>query len=271
MPRFTPFGDKHEVVSAYYGTKDVTSIFKHHAKHNKVFSSSNSIFGDPLEGTVKMLVITFRSKQGIKTKVIKEGGWYNDCTLSLKSTTDTVNNGVNVLCAFYGGKDVTNHMSSLVGTNYIFDVEICNDTFGVVADNPNSFFMLYRLLGKDEIKTVVCGNCKLRVMYGQCINVQSAYYGPLDVTDRVKSLVSNNQTHLSFVVSNNLFTDPLFGVLKTLTLDYVVNGSTESMRTLEHENVHIYVEGATKSVNFLISQLFNRVQSPALSDIVFKI
>ena len=63
-----------EILSAHYGTLDVTEQVKLMVKDDKLnVVASNDIFGDPVIGRVKKLIITYKSDSGIKSAFAYEG------------------------------------------------------------------------------------------------------------------------------------------------------------------------------------------------------
>jgi len=89
-------------------------------------------------------------------------------------------------------------------------------------------------INPDEFNSIKPGSDNLVNKNG--LSVLAASYGPADVTDKVRELISANNT-LSFTVNNTTFTDTWNGVPKTLV---IILGSGDEVRA-----VAIFVERET--------------------------
>ncbi len=121
-----------EVLLAYYGPKDVTSIVQSKVFSNKlVVDVSNSIFGDPMPGTTKTLVVYYRfdasrifSQVGLEGTKMVISDFVHIHTAPGPKVMKTA-----ALAAVYGPKDVTLEVSELLAKG-IWQFKVDNGIFG---------------------------------------------------------------------------------------------------------------------------------------------
>ena len=226
---------------------DVTNIFVNYfSAGNTQLQVENSIFGDPIVGVVKELRITFNNNAVLV---------YNEHAIVTASQLTNQNNNIttvnNIISAMYGKNntyiDVTNIVKNLFSQGYS-QITASNTLF---TDPLVGIFKELRL-------TLVGGVLKVFPENGiitlndisdtsggpavAAANINTAVYGKntryLDVTTILKNQFSGGA--MSVRVSNSLFTDPIYGVVKELRVT-LVTGTTK-----------IFVENSYVRVNDLL-------------------
>lgn len=216
--------NKIKLIDAFYGNKDVKHIIKN---YKTTFTVSNSIFGDPLPYIHKYLNIIYEENDEIKNEIIKEG---EICDIIFDYVSDTLK----LINAFYGNKDVTDIISTIIKNNKLpFPVSNC--VFGDPLPGKIKYLVIkYEELGEIKTESIKEGetcNIKFSCVSDNKIKLINAFYGPKDVTNKIFNNIKNN--NINFIVSNDEFDgDPLIGVHKYLVVKYEELGEikTESFK-----------------------------------------
>jgi hypothetical protein len=239
-----------KIVGAAYGSKDVTDIVAQYVKENSLeIRASNEVFGDPWYGVRKTLVVFYKfGNSRTYHSVSMEGEMLKIHYVDLYHdvfSTDKAREGLHILGAVYGEKEVTCIVNSKIKNNKL-EMEASNAHLGDGLFGIQKTLVLVYQYGTQEYErgvliarenapvsidnNVSSGNKQLTII--------GAAYGTQNVTTKVAGAVKNNQ--LVIRAANDVFGDPWYGVLKTLVVFYKFGESkTYSEVSLENETMKI--------------------------------
>jgi hypothetical protein len=249
------FAAPFEIVKAEYGAgdkwNDVSAAVKSELSGDALkIEASNEKFGDPAEGSEKLLKVTV--KYNGKTIVMKA---VERTTLLIdKAALDKAASlaSLQVVKAEYGAgsswKDVTEIAKPQLEANG--KVEVSNNLFGDPAPGQGktlkvtvSFEGKSVVVNGAEKTTLVLDEKLLKASQGvQKVEVLKAVYGVegnwKDVTEKVQSLLSNGSSTVE--ATNDNFGDPVEGEQKTLKIKYKFEGKELEKSAEENAAIQLF-------------------------------
>jgi hypothetical protein len=266
-----------EVVSATYGSLDVTSriwqFLREDHSTSQIFLPSNVFFGgfDPMPMRVKAFILvccmTPPPSDGIsffQTKRFLEGQpvtFDYDITLPRFIAPATSPHNIIILDASYHTWDVTKIVAEIAATQkeWPLIIQANNAQFG---KNPVpgigkqlSITYAYRspdgdgvldhhvqVVNEDDTITIPLQPSTIHVD----LTIHAAYWADLDVTQLLRSRVSQNQTLLIDTSTIHSF-DPWFNVLKTLSIMYQYTNGPLQLTVCDDRSGVIFI-GPTRSL-----------------------
>lgn len=206
------------IFGAYYGTNNVKSKISTMVENNQLDIAANDAnFGDSMPGNIKTLVIAYLDANGfIQMKAVTQGSILSlgelpidilskQMIITYKPTGVETPRKLYVIGAFYGTSDTSIPVNKIQGksNHLLFNANDITFPASSVKVNPKTFAIAYRF-GKSEPQLlVVAQNSSVKIASKKLpdyvyqpdkITIYKAYYGLVDVTEKVKKFISNDQT-----------------------------------------------------------------------------
>jgi len=236
-----------------YRTSDVTSRLNSQIRNDQLILAVNtsSMGGDPAPGQKKVLTVQFVLNGRTDQAIINDGD-----TLRLPYG-GTSQSSLHINRATYGSGyrtlDVTSRLNSQIQNDQL-NLQVNTVTMGgdPAPGEPKILTVQYALNGRPS-QVMVNDFETLRLPYGTTsqsrLHVNRATYGSgnhtFDVTSRLNSQIQNDQLNLQ-VNNDSMGGDPAPGQTKTLTVQYALNGRTNSAVVNEGDTLRLPYGGTAE-------------------------
>jgi len=214
-------GEELKILGAAYGKTDVTRVVRKMMINDTVKAAVNSnVFQDSWQAASKTLVVVYQhGNNKPEVAIARDGENFEISPKNYHPQQWSFYNGqMKILGAVYGCKSVTDIVAPQVNNNYL-NIQVNNQNLG--GDNwpgvQKSLVLIYLDVHGTPVTKVFAEGEHAKVS-GFQLNVLGASYGKANVTDKVRSLVSESK--LNFKVDNATFGDSLPGRPKSFTLVY---------------------------------------------------
>lgn len=151
---------------------------------------------------------------------------------------------IKIISAVYGTADVTDQVRSIVGNSSSATITASNNVFGDPWYGYLKTLTIVYQVDFGPIQTKIAtenGSIIIKANSSNNLKILGASYGTADVTEIVRSKVSNNS--LSIAAENSVFGDPWCGVLKTLVISYQFEDNEPKVLVVkEHETAKISLD-----------------------------
>ena len=246
------------VIRATYGggrraSADVTKVVAARVANDTLDLpvSSSSLNIDPAPGVTKTLTVEYEYKGQRQTASAKDGE-----TLRLNAPAQTQSSALRILRATYtGGRrnaDVTSAVAARVA-NDMLELNVNGNTLGAdpAPGTVKTLTIEYEINGQRQTATAKDGEAVILPAVTS-FTIYSATYGvqgrTLDATRAVAARVSNNRLELP-VTGDTLGGDPAPGIVKTLTVDYELNGRRRTATARDGETLRLPGGGTTSGTS----------------------
>ncbi|KAJ9463478.1 hypothetical protein DIPPA_07543 [Diplonema papillatum] len=220
-----------EVVQATYGGADVTEKLRDLPPGELCRRPMNDVFGDPLPGVEKTLVVVHRRDEPPNPR--RACAFWHEHALfagEAKQRAKKLPPRPQVLFATYGGVDVTARVQQLCLSGVSIRPREYTSHFGDPFPNQHKDFAVAAVQGQkthvhvaqDQDSTVLLqpipGRCRAPQSYSlkSVGRVLQANYGGKDVTERCRALFAAPENELTKRAMNDIFGDPQPGIVKAL-------------------------------------------------------
>jgi len=236
-----------------YRTSDVTSRLNSQIRNDQLILAVNtsSMGGDPAPGQNKVLTVQYVLNGRTDQAIINDGD-----TLRLPYG-GTSQSSLHINRATYGSGyrtlDVTSRLNSQIQNDQL-NLQVNTVTMGgdPAPGEPKILTVQYALNGRPS-QVMVNDFETLRLPYGTTsqsrLHVNRATYGSgnhtFDVTSRLNSQIQNDQLNLQ-VNNDSMGGDPAPGQTKTLTVQYALNGRTNSAVVNEGDTLRLPYGGTAE-------------------------
>ena len=236
-----------------YRTSDVTSRLNSQIRNDQLILAVNtsSMGGDPAPGQNKVLTVQYVLNGRTDQAIINDGD-----TLRLPYG-GTSQSSLHINRATYGSGyrtlDVTSRLNSQIQNDQL-NLQVNTVTMGgdPAPGEPKILTVQYALNGRPS-QVMVNDFETLRLPYGTTsqrrLHVNRATYGSgnhtFDVTSRLNSQIQNDQLNLQ-VNNDSMGGDPAPGQTKTLTVQYALNGRTNSAVVNEGDTLRLPYDGTAE-------------------------
>ena len=236
-----------------YRTSDVTSRLNSQIRNDQLILAVNtsSMGGDPAPGQNKVLTVQYVLNGRTDQAIINDGD-----TLRLPYG-GTSQSSLHINRATYGSGyrtlDVTSRLNSQIQNDQL-NLQVNTVTMGgdPAPGEPKILTVQYALNGRPS-QVMVNDFETLRLPYGTTsqsrLHVNRATYGSgnhtFDVTSRLNSQIQNDQLNLQ-VNNDSMGGDPAPGQTKTLTVQYALNGRTNSALVNEGDTLRLPYGGTAE-------------------------
>jgi hypothetical protein len=228
------------ILRANYGGANVTTAVAARVANDRLELpvSSSTLNTDPAPGTVKTLTVEYELNGQRQTASARDGE-----TLRLNAPAPALK----ILRATYSGgrrasADVTNAVAARVA-NDTLELTVNGDSLGVdpAPGTVKTLTIEYELNGQRQ--TTTAKDAEIVILPGiVSFTIYSATYGvqgrTLDATRAVTARLSGNRLELP-VTGDTLGGDPAPGVVKTLTVDYELNGRRRTATAQDGETLRL--------------------------------
>ena len=228
------------ILRANYGGANVTTAVAARVANDRLELpvSSTTLNTDPAPGTVKTLTVEYELNGQRQTASARDGE-----TLRLNAPAPALK----ILRATYSGgrrasADVTNAVAARVA-NDTLELTVNGDSLGVdpAPGTVKTLTIEYELNGQRQ--TTTAKDAEIVILPGiVSFTIYSATYGvqgrTLDATRAVTARLSGNRLELP-VTGDTLGGDPAPGVVKTLTVDYELNGRRRTATAQDGETLRL--------------------------------
>ena len=228
------------ILTANYSGANVTSTVAARVTNDalELPVSSSTLNTDPAPGVIKTLTVEYEYKGQRQTASAKDGE-----TLRLNAQAPALKI---VRATYAGGRrasaDVTNAVAARVAGDTL-ELTVSGDTLGVdpAPGTVKTLTIEYELNGQRQ--TATARDAEVVILPGiVSFTIYSATYGTqgrtLDATRAVTARVANNRLELP-VTGDTLGGDPAPGVVKTLTVDYELNGRRRTATAQDGETLRL--------------------------------
>src|SRR2546427_5174115 len=236
-----------------YRTSDVTSRVNSQIRNDQLILAVNtsSMGGDPAPGQNKALTVQYVLNGRTDQAIINDGDalrlpYGGTSQSSLHINRATYGSGYRTL-------DVTSRLNSQIQNDQL-NLQVNTVTMGgdPAPGEPKILTVQYALNGRPS-QVMVNDFETLRLPYGTTsqsrLHVNRATYGSgnhtFDVTSRLNSQIQNDQLNLQ-VNNDSMGGDPAPGQTKTLTVQYALNGRTNSALVNEGETLRLPYGGTAE-------------------------
>jgi hypothetical protein len=228
------------ILRANYGGANVTTAVAARVANDRLELpvSSSTLNTDPAPSTVKTLTVEYELNGQRQTASARDGE-----TLRLNAPAPALK----ILRATYSGgrrasADVTNAVAARVA-NDTLELTVNGDSLGVdpAPGTVKTLTIEYELNGQRQ--TTTAKDAEIVILPGiVSFTIYSATYGvqgrTLDATRAVTARLSGNRLELP-VTGDTLGGDPAPGVVKTLTVDYELNGRRRTATAQDGETLRL--------------------------------
>ena len=228
------------ILRANYGGANVTTAVAARVANDRLELpvSSSTLNTDPAPGTVKTLTVEYELNGQRQTASARDGE-----TLRLNAPAPALK----ILRATYSGgrrasADVTNAVAARVA-NDTLELTVNGDSLGVdpAPGTVKTLTIEYELNGQRQ--TTTAKDAEIVILPGiVSFTIYSATYGvqgrTLDATRAVTARLSGNRLELP-VTGDTLGGDPAPGVVKTLAVDYELNGRRRTATAQDGETLRL--------------------------------
>lgn len=228
------------ILRADYGGANVTNAVAARVSNDRLELpvSTTTLNTDPAPGQIKTLTVEYEFKGQRQTASARDGE-----TLRLNAPAPALK----ILRATYAGgrrasADVTNAVAARV-SNGTLELTVNADTLGVdpAPGTVKTLTIEYELNGQRQ--TATARDSESVILPGVAsFTIYSATYGAqgrtIDATRAVTARVANNRLELP-VTGDTLGGDPAPGIVKTLTVEYGLNGNRRTASARDGETLRL--------------------------------
>jgi len=213
-------GAELKILGASYGKTDVTRQVRKLMINDTVkLAVNNNVFQDSLPGPKTLVVVYQHGNNKPEIAIAKEGENLEISPKFYQPQQWSFSNGqMRVLGAVFGTKVVTDILAPQVNNNYL-NFHVNPQALG--GDNwpgvQKTLTVVYLDVHGTPVTKTYLENEQIK-LNGYQLNILGASYGKANITDKVRSLVS--EAKLNFKVDNAVFGDSLPGRQKSLTIVY---------------------------------------------------
>ena len=259
LPLLAQTNTSWEIIRADYGSGnnwvDVTDRVRSLVQGDSLNFTvdGNTLGASQRNGRNRALRLQLRDSEGTSRQVTYRDG--QQVNLPVYNAYQSSDLHINRAVYGSGGRsvDVTSRLNSQIQGGQL-NLEVSNQTMGrdPAPNQPKTLTVQYTLNGRSN-QVVVNEDDTLRLPYGttsqSSLHINRATYGSgyrtSDVTSRLNSQIQNDQLNLQ-VNNDSMGGDPAPGQTKTLTVQYALNGRTNSALVNEGETLRLPYGGTAE-------------------------